>query len=492
LPRIDVRLDRPVGTVDRRIFGSFTEHLGRCIYGGLLDEGSGLSDGAGFRKDVLAATRDLGVSTVRWPGGNFVSGYHWTDGIGPVAGRPRRPELAWQAEEPNRFGTDEFLAWSAAAGAEPVLCLNMGTGTLDEALAWVEYCNGTGDTYWAGRRRGNGHAEPYRVRYWGLGNEMYGDWQIGQRTAADYVTHARQWAKALKRLDPDIRLVSCGQTGVDEWDRIVIDGLAPFVDLHSIHLYTGAPDYWSNVLAPHFAERALSVSAALIDRARYLQRIGHEIGVAYDEWNVWFRHMTGGLEERYTFADALAVGTYLNIFVRNCDWVRMANLAQMVNAIAPIVTTPEAAVVQPIYYPVLLHARAALDAAVDAFVDGDTVNPELPPDASRWPHHVADLGPFTLVDASASVTDHMDRVAVTLVNRGPDAEEVRISLRDYAFGGSATLTTVTEGGDGDRAPLPGIATAHVEEGTENPKDGTVVLTLPPRSFTVAEAAITPR
>ena len=137
------------------------------------------------------------------------------------------------------------MAWAGAAGLEPVLCLNMGTGTLDEALAWVEYCKGTGDTYWANRRRANGHDEPYRVRYWGLGNEMYGDWQIGQRTAQEYVTTARQWAKAIRFLDPGVSLVSCGQSGLDDWDRIVIDGLARHVDLHSIHLYTGSEDYWS-------------------------------------------------------------------------------------------------------------------------------------------------------------------------------------------------------------------------------------------------------
>ena len=287
MARIDVLTDRPIGTVDRRIFGSFTEHLGRCVYGGVFDEGSRLARPDGFRADVLAAVRDLGVTNVRWPGGNFVSGYHWTDGIG--RDRPRRADLAWHGEESNRFGTDEFMACCAAAGVEPVFCLNMGTGTLDEALAWLEYCNGTGDTYWASRRRANGHAEPYGVRYWGLGNEMYGDWQIGQRDAAEYVADARRWAKALKRLDPGIRLVSCGQTGLDDWDRIVIDGLAPHIDFHSIHLYTGSADYWSNVLAPHYAERALSVAGALIDRARYVQRIDHEISVAYDEWNVWYR-----------------------------------------------------------------------------------------------------------------------------------------------------------------------------------------------------------
>jgi alpha-N-arabinofuranosidase len=167
---------------------------------------------------------------------------------------------------------------------------------------------------------------------------MYGDWQIGQRTATEYVTVARQWAKALKLRDPGIRLVSCGQTGVDDWDRIVIDGLARYVDLHSIHLYTGSSDYWSNVLAPHFAESALAVTGTLIDRARYAQRIDHEISAAYDEWNVWYRTDDGRLEESYNLADALAVATYLNIFVRQCRTVRMANLGQLVNVMAPIVT----------------------------------------------------------------------------------------------------------------------------------------------------------
>jgi alpha-L-arabinofuranosidase len=485
LARIDVRLDQPLGRVDRRIFGSFTEHLGRCIYGGLLDEGSGLSDAAGFRKDVLAATRDLGVSTVRWPGGNFVSGYHWTDGIGPAEDRPRRPELAWGAEEPNRFGTDEFLAWCAAAGAEPVLCLNMGTGTLDEALAWVEYCNGTGDTYWAARRRGHGHAEPYRVRYWGLGNEMYGDWQIGQRTAADYVTHARQWAKALKLLDPGIRLVSCGQTGVDEWDRIVIDGMAPFVDFHSIHLYTGATDYWSNVLAPHFAERTLSVSAALIDRARYLQRIEHEIGIAYDEWNVWYRTDDGQLEESYNLADALAVATYLNIFVRRCQTVRMANLAQLVNVIAPIVTSPTGLFLQTIYHPFRLMAAATREVALDTFTDSGTYR-HRDRAGQRWAHRVADLGPFQLLDVAASRDAEARRLTVSVVNREPRRE---IGTRIRLHGGTAAGLAVHEvnGDDPDAVnTFADPSRVGVRSSRMDVSGGHLDLTFPPHSFTVLE------
>jgi len=271
----------------------------------------------------------------------------------------------------------------------------------------------------------------------------------------------------------------------------VIDGLAGLVDYHSVHLYTGSDDYWTNVLQPHQAERAIRSAAAMIERTAYRQSLPTMPRIAYDEWNVWYRVMTVDLAERYTHPDALAVATYLNIFIRHSDWVKMANLAQLVNAIAPIVATPETAVVQPVYYPVLLHARAALDVAVDVHVEGDTVQPELPPEASRWPYHVADLGPFSLVDAAASVSVNNRRIAVTLVNRGPSPEPARIVLRDFAFDGPAAITTVTAGDGAEPRTLPDVATAHLEEGFEHPVGGIAELTLPPQSFTVVEAPITP-
>lgn len=492
MSRIAIDPSRPLGAVDRKVFGGFVEHLGRCIYGGLYEEGSPLSDERGFRKDVLGLLRDLRLGTLRWPGGNFASNYHWQDGIGQKDGRPRRPELAWGGEEPNRFGTDEFLAYCAELGTEPYICLNMGTGTLADALAWVEYCNSAANTYWAARRRDNGHAEPYGVKYWALGNEMYGAWQVGAMSAEEYVREATRWARAIRMLDPGAVLIGCGETGWTEWDRVVIDGLAGLVDYHSIHLYTGSDDYWTNVLQPHQAERAIRSAAAMIERTAYRQSLGTMPRIAYDEWNVWYRVMTVDLAERYTHPDALAVATYLNIFIRHSDWVKMANLAQMVNAIAPIVATPETAVVQPVYYPVLLHARAALDVAVDVHVEGETVQPELPPAASRWPYHVADLGPFTLVDAAATVNANNRRIAVTLVNRALSAEPARIVLRDFAFDGTATITTVTEGGAAEPRTLPDVATAHLEEGAAHATGGTVELTLPPQSFTVVEAPITPQ
>jgi alpha-N-arabinofuranosidase len=483
---------RPVGAIDRKLFGGFVEHLGHCIYGGLYEEGSPLSDERGFRKDVLGLLRELRLGVLRWPGGNFVSNYHWQDGIGPKDARPRRPELAWGGEEPNRFGTDEFLAYCASLGTEPYICLNMGTGSLAEALAWVEYCNSARNTYWAARRRENGRDEPYHVSYWALGNEMYGDWQVGQMSAQEYVREATRWARAIKTLDPAAKLVGCGELGWTDWDAAVIDGLAGLVDYHSIHIYTGSDDYWTNVLQPHAAERAIKAAAAMIDRTVYARGLATKPQIAYDEWNVWYRTMTVDLAERYTFADALAVGTYLNIFVRNCSRVRMANLAQMVNAIAPIVATPDGAAVQPIYYPFLLHARGALDLAVDTHVTGETVAPELPPDASRWPHRVADLGPFTLIDAAATVSADRRRVAVTIVNRSPDAEPARLLLRDLSFDGAATITTVTAGGAGDARALPDVATARLATGEERLAGAEFAITVAPQSFTLVEAPITAR
>jgi alpha-L-arabinofuranosidase len=315
--------------VDRRIFGQFIEHLGRCIYGGIFDEGSPRSDARRFRTDVLEAVRALRIPILRWPGRNFASGYHWRDGVGPRGQRPRRSELAWFAEESNRFGTDEFIAYCREIGAEPFVCINMGSGTMDEAQAWVEYCNGTGNTSWATLRRQHGHPEPYRVRYWGLGNEMYGSWQIGSLNAHDYVKKARGFAMVMKRTDPTIQLVACGQTGWSERDEIVLSGLAEFVDYHSIHLYTGMADHYATVFQSHQAERAIRICSSLIERVRLAQRIAHPIHIAFDEWNVWYRTRShedrvGGIEERYNLSDALAIATYLNGFIRHCRTVRVA------------------------------------------------------------------------------------------------------------------------------------------------------------------------
>src|SRR3989441_368503 len=450
MARIGIDLERRIGTVDRRIFGQFIEHLGRCIYGGIYDEGSPLADARGFRTDVLDAVRPLRIPILRWPGGNFVSGYHWLDGVGPRVKRPRRSELAWYAEESNRFGTDEFIEYCRLLGTEPYICVNMGTGTMDEAQAWVEYCNGTGNTYWANLRRRYGHEEPYKVKYWGLGNEMYGIWQIGALSPEDYAKKAIEFAKVMKWTDPSIQLVGCGENGWSEWDRIVLEELAPFVDYHSLHIYTGSNDYYRNVFMPHQAERALSICRAMIDNVRYRKGIDHPIYVAYDEWNVWFRERgaESGLEERYTLADALAIATFLNIFIRHCQTVRIANLAQMVNVIAPIFTNREGLFLQSIYHPLRLYAEHVQEVALDVSVNSDTYDlrenevaswPQSVPDleASR-PYRVADLGPFKLLDVTATCDAHGHELMVAVVNRDRDrAHPTTIQLTD-----AATMTNI--------------------------------------------------
>lgn len=487
--RVAISPGRSLGALDRNVFGGFVEHLGRCINGGLYEEGSPLSDERGFRQDVLGLLRPLKLPVLRWPGGNFASNYHWVDGIGRRGSRRARVELAWGGVEPNHFGTDEFLAYCRELGAEPYICLNMGTGDLSEALDWVEYCNSNARGYWAEQRRANGHDEPYGVVYWGLGNEMYGDWQVGQLSADEYVARAARWAKAIRRADPTVKLVSCGQNGWSDWDRTVIDGLVGLVDLHSVHIYTGAADYWVNVLSPHQAERAIAYTSTFLSQAAYNRQVPVTPRIAYDEWNVWYRTDDGFLEERYDFADALAVATYLNIFVRNCRWVAMANLAQMVNAIAPVLTSPTGAATQPIYYPFLWHSEAALDEAVDAEVaSAEVAAPKQ--GADRWGHRIGDLGPFYAVDAAATCDRARRRISVTIVNRGTeDLEAAEVRLREARFDGEARTRVLTGAPTPVTGPAGPLAQVNVRQGSEQANGDRVVLRLPACSFTVLEAPI---
>jgi alpha-L-arabinofuranosidase len=451
MARISIDVNRRIGPVDRRIFGNFVEHLGRCIYGGIFEEGSPLSNERGFRRDVLDAVRPLRVPVLRWPGGNFVSGYHWLDGVGPIKDRPRRSELAWYAEESNRFGTDEFIQYCRAVGTEPYICVNMGSGTMDEAQAWVEYCNGTGNTSWANLRRQHGHPEPYRVRYWGLGNEMYGGWQIGSLSAEDYVKKAKTFALLMKRTDPTIELVGCGHNGVSDWDVTVVQGLASAVDYYSIHLYTGQTDHYANVFQAHQAERAIRLCAALIERVRHTQRIAHPIHIAFDEWNVWYRTRShearvGGVEERYNLSDALAVATYLNGFIRQCRVVKLANLAQLVNAIAPIFTSPHGLFLQTIYHPLRLYAEHTLEQALDVHVEGPLYDlpAERENESNGRVHHVADLGPFSLLDATATCDASAGTLTLCVVNRDEyHGHTAAIDLGRVAVTGDLRVSEVT-------------------------------------------------
>ncbi|PSR90547.1 Arabinosidase C [Coniella lustricola] len=422
-PLIEVDAKKILSKIDPLMYGGFTEHMGRCIYGGMYDPGNALSDERGFRKDVLDALRDLDIPVIRYPGGNFVATYHWLDGVGPRDKRPKRPELAWLGTESNQFGTDEFMEWLSVLSegkkqrVEPYICLNMGTGTLDEALAWVEYCNGTKDTYYANLRRQYGHEEPYRVKYWALGNEIWGPWQVEQMTKEDYAKKAAQWAKALRLLDPSLCLILCGETGHSSWDHHVLKECVSVVDMHSIHIYTASAQHVTNVTAPLSAERAIQTAAALIDIARIENQVPASkprTMICFDEWNVWDPERAPGeqgAEERYTLSDALAVGVWLNVFVRQSRYIGMANIAQTVNVISPLLTSATGLVKQTTWWPLLLFSRYMRGWTVAAHVSCSAYEGPTTP---AWLQGVLDGGAPWL-DVSA-VVDEEGFLNVVVVN----------------------------------------------------------------------------
>ena len=380
--RIKIDTDRRIGEVSPLVFGNFAEHLGRMIYGGIYEEGSPLSDKDGFRTDVMAAVKNLGVSILRYPGGNFASGYNWKDGVGPKDQRPVRPELAWNDIETNRFGTDEFVRYCRRIGAEPFICINAGLGTIDQAREWVEYTNEERHTYWADLRRKNGHDAPWKVTYWGLGNEIDGPWQLGHKSAEEYARFALEAAKAMRSVDRSIKLIASGSSnygaGVDwaGWNRTVVNTLRDQIDYISLHTYIGNQQ---NDLERFLGqsqlniERYIETTAAIIREAQGGRPNARPIYIAYDEWNVWYRAQNDKhLEEVYNFEDALAMGMFFNTFFRHADVVKMANLAQMVNVIAPMMTNKQSLFLQPTYFPVAEYSKQRGNIALDTFVSAPT------------------------------------------------------------------------------------------------------------------------
>ncbi len=427
--RIKIDFDRRIGTIDRNIYGNFTEHLGRCIYGGIYEEGSPLSDSDGFRKDVLQAAKAMRVSVLRWPGGNFSSGYNWKDGIGPKDQRPRRWDTAWQEEESNRFGTDEFIEYCRKLSAEPYICVNMGTGTMQDAADWVEYCNATTDTYWANLRKKNGYAEPYNVKYWALGNEVYGSWQAGHKDAVEYAADAVEFGKMMRWVDPTIKLVACGGPGVD-WNFPVLEKLVYLVDYISLHHYGGSLDTAKEFNDAYEFEKQVQTLDAVITAVMSRTDKKERVAIAVDEWNIWFRswfhrgdnHM---LEEIYNLRDALWIASGLNMFHRNCRTVKLADVAQLVNVIAPIMTNETGLVLQTTYYPLQLYTDHCGDVALDALVRSDTF-PGLPD--------------VPYLDVSATTDGGNQKLTLAVVNRHPTADiSVEIEIEGFKPRSSGSL-----------------------------------------------------
>jgi len=349
-----------IGPVDRRLYGSFVEHMGRAIYGGIYEPGHPTADGQGWRRDVLNLVRELGVSVVRYPGGNFVSGYDWEDGVGPRAARPSRLDLAWRSIEPNLVGTDDFLAWTRLAGVQPMLAVNLGTRGIDAARNLVEYCNAPTGSRYADLRAANGRPEPYAVPLWCLGNEMDGPWQIGQKSAREYGALAAEAGKAMRQVDPSIELVACGSSGsrmptFGAWEDTVLDLAWDVLDHVSLHFYVDPAEYASvgDYLASSLdLERMIQTVAATADAVGGRKGSRKRIGLSVDEWNVWhmsehraqvdpgrpFRRAPALAEDEQDLADALVVGCLLIALLHHADRVRIACLAQLVNVIPAIRT----------------------------------------------------------------------------------------------------------------------------------------------------------
>jgi alpha-L-arabinofuranosidase len=452
--RVYIDSRRTIGALDPNVFGSFLEHLGRAIYEGIYEPGSKLSDSDGFRKDVLHEIRELRVPIIRYPGGNFVSGYNWLDGVGPKASRPRTLDKAWNTIESNQFGTNEFMSWCKAAGSTPLMGLNLGTGSAEEAAALVEYCNVEKGTKWSDLRRQHGIAEPYKVQNWCLGNEMDGPWQIGHMSATEYGMKASDAARQMRYVDPSLKLIACGSSGPFmptylEWDREVLEQCYEYVDGLSLHRYFGnderdtGKDSSKYVAMNLSMEKQIAESLAVCDLVRGHKRSAKKLWLSFDEWNVWYRERTGDavnghekeaphlLEEIYNLEDALLVGGLVNALLRNADRVKIGCLAQLINVIAPIMTNADGIYRQTIYYPYRWGLEFAQGSVLNLLVDSPT-------------YDVNGMNQVPYVDVAASYDGASGKLSVFVLNRDlSKAREVELVWEDKAPSGVAASWVLT-------------------------------------------------
>ena len=365
--KVTIVKDFTKGKVDDKLFSSFIEHLGRAVYTGIYEPGHSTADSQGFRKDVIELVKDLRVGLVRYPGGNFLSGYNWKDGIGPRESRPVRLDRAWHTIETNQIGIDEFADWAKKAGTEVMAAVNMGTGTPQDAADMVEYCNYPNGTAWSDLRIKNGHKEPHDIKYWCVGNEMDGPWQICHLDAVDYGKKARETIKLMKWTDERIQTIVCGSASTSmptypEWDRIVLEHTYDLADYISIHRYFENRGNDDDFLASFYdMEQFIKTSVATCDYVKALKRSKKEMMLSFDEWNIWYQSKMEPhpwtqapriLEDHYSLLDALAFSGMAITLLNHADRVKVACLAQLVNVIAPVFTEPgKGAYKQSIYFP---------------------------------------------------------------------------------------------------------------------------------------------
>ncbi|MBW9094389.1 alpha-N-arabinofuranosidase [Microbacterium jejuense] len=488
-----------VGPIDRRLFGSFVEHLGRCVYDGIYEPSHPQADEDGFRTDVIELVRELGVSTVRYPGGNFVSGYRWEDGVGPREDRPRRLDLAWHSTETNEIGLDEFATWLDKVGGELMYAINLGTRGILEALDVLEYANLTSGTFWADQRVANGRPEPHGIRMWCLGNEMDGPWQLGHSTAEEYGQLAAKTAAAMRQIDPDLELVVCGSSSAQmptfgEWERIVLEKTYDNVDFISCHAYyePDGADYAGFLASGVNMDRFIDAVVATADSVKAVVRSEKTINISFDEWNVWYQSRYHDvdritdvqtwpvaprlLEDSYSVLDAVVFGSLMISLIRHADRVTSASLAQLVNVIAPIMTEPGGpAWRQTTFYPFSLTSRLARATALELRLDSPTY------DTERY-------GEVSIVDAVA--THDEGGTTVFAVNRSlTDEVTLEIDTRALADFGDAEAFSLFDDDIHAANTLD-----HPDRVVPRPNtsvqigEGTVTITLPPVSWTVLTLA----
>jgi alpha-N-arabinofuranosidase len=436
-----------IGKIDRRLFGTFVEHIGRCVYGGIFEPGHPTADEKGLRGDVIALTRELGITLVRYPGGNFLSGYNWEDGVGPVEQRPRRLDLAWFSTEPNTFGTNEFMDWCKATGVEALFCVNLGTRGADDARRLVEYCNHPGGTALSDLRHEHGYAEPHGIKLWGLGNEQDGPWQIGEKTAYEYGRIAKETAKLMRWADPTIELSASGSSGREmktfaSWEYEVLDQCYEQVDFLSLHQYFTKWDGDSaNFLgAADLMDRYIREVVAVCDAVGAKHRSDKKIMLSFDEYNVWWKARPNGKmpkltgwpeapaynEETYNFEDALVLGGAMIALLNNADRVKIACLAQLVNVIAPIMTeTGGKAWRQPIFFPFADAANLAQGVTLRQAVQSPTFTSKA-------------LGELDYLLTNISHDEASKQITVLALNRHLE-EELDVAIELRGLGGKLRL-----------------------------------------------------
>jgi alpha-N-arabinofuranosidase len=501
--------ERVHSVLDRRLFGSFLEHLGRAVYEGVYQPGSPLSNKDGLRSDLLEEVRGLAVPIVRYPGGNFVSGYNWLDGVGPRELRPSVHEKAWNSTETNQFGTNEFIRWCRQAGSEPMLVFNLGTNTPEMAAAYVDYCNGEGGTRWSDLRREHGYERPHKVRYWCLGNELDGPWQMGHMSAREYGRIAVETAKLVREVDPGVQLIAAGSSNTElpsfgSWDREILQHCYEHVDAISLHNYYGNTAELTGASSARYLamnldmQRQIHEIASICDEVRADRGCSKRLWLAFDEWNVWYRARTPAdmdgqgrvaphlLEEEYNLEDALLVGGFLNTLMRESGRVRIGCLAQIVNVIAPLMANDQGILRQTTYYPYAWALKYASGQVIDLAVESDT----YPIKADGLRPDFARDAQVPYIDAALTMDEQRGEAYLFVLNRDLNNErELVLEWQGPAPTRVLNCETIT-GPDLQAINTFDQPRRVIPQALDAPAPGSsMTLKLPPASYTVLGLAV---